>query len=68
MFQIASTITDRIAKAHVVRFDGAYLELKLEKKEGLTFGKLYGILEQLKTELPIREYSCKLSTLEQIFV
>ncbi len=63
-----TTVTEKIASAHVIRFDGAYLELNLEQKNQLTYGKITEIMEELKATLPIREYSCRLPSLEQIYI
>lgn len=51
----------------VVSFDGQYLVLRIQQKDELTYGRLYTIMEELQKRLPLKEYSCKQATLEQIF-
>ena len=59
MSHLVAELSERIAKTQVINYDGSYLQLRLEQKVELTYGKVYGLLEQLQSNHPIREYSCK---------
>lgn len=45
---IVAELSEKIAKTQVISYDGSYLQLRLEPKVELTFGKVYGMLEHLK--------------------
>jgi ATP-binding cassette subfamily A (ABC1) protein 3 len=46
---------------------GSYYKFKLEKREDITIGGLFGKIEDAKDALKIEEYSLSQTTLEQIF-
>jgi hypothetical protein len=52
-------LSEKVSDTSVISFDGSYLVLRLQKKQGLTYGALYGFMEQLKERFAIKEYSCK---------
>ena len=68
MSLIAADLTEHISVATINKFDGSYLQLRLDKNDRISYGKIYGYLEKMQQMHPIREYSCKQASLEQIFV
>lgn len=56
---IVQNLTEEISFTEVIAFDGSYLVLRLEKIAGLTYGRLYAMMEQFKIKYAIKEYSCK---------
>jgi hypothetical protein len=64
---IVKDLSSEISYTSVIQFDGSYLVVRLRKKHGLSYGKLYGYMEILRNKFAIKEYSCKKATLEQIF-
>jgi len=53
-------------KAHVMNYDGGYFSLEVTERR-MTFGQIYALIEGMKLRHNIKEYSCKLATLEEIF-
>lgn len=60
-------LTEKVSETSVISFDGAYLVLRLMKKDSLSYGQLYATMQGLMDRFAIKEYSCKQATLEQIF-
>jgi len=52
--------------SYVKNFDGAYFAIELTKCN-MSFGQIYAFMESMKSRHFIKEYSCKLSSLEEIF-
>ena len=65
---VVADLTEHISQTTIKHFDGSYLQLRLDKNERISYGKIYGYLEKMQQRHPIREYSCKQASLEQIFV
>ena len=52
----------------VLEHYGNYFRFRLEKEEGISIGRLFGLVEDFKDNLKIvNEYSVSQTTLEQIF-
>ena len=50
----------------VKSYDGSYFAIEVTKCE-MSFGQIYALIESMKAKYFIKEYSCKLSSLEEIF-
>lgn len=50
----------------IQNFDGAYFVMKVSQCE-MTFGGIYSFIESIKERYQIKEYSCKMSSLEEVF-
>ena len=53
-------------KARVMNYDGAYFVLEVTGCQK-SFGQMYAFIESIKDKCQIREYSCKLTSLEEVF-
>ena len=47
-------------------FDGAYFVVKVSGMR-MTYGAIYSFIESVKERFYVKEYSCKLSSLEEVF-
>lgn len=65
--RLIQELTETVSETSVIAFDGAYLVLRLIKKDSLSYGQLYAKMQQLQDKYAIQAYSCKQATLEQIF-
>lgn len=66
MASIISRLEGRGMTATIKNYDGSYFALEVTKCK-MSFGKIYALLESMKDQYFIKEYSCKLSSLEEIF-
>ena len=53
-------------KARVMNYDGAYFVLEVTGCRQ-SFGQIYAFIESIKERCQIKEYSCKLTSLEEVF-
>ncbi len=63
---ITADLSQQIAATSLIKFDGSYVHLRIGPHAN-SCGFVFGVLEDLKTRHPIREYNCKQSSLEMIF-
>jgi hypothetical protein len=63
---IVNHLSAKASEASVKRLDGSNALIRLSRNER-TYGYMFGLLESIKSRFFIREYSCQLSTLEQVF-
>lgn len=49
---------DKISHTDLIKFDGNYVHLRI-KPHSKSIGYMFGVIEDLKTRHPIREYSCR---------
>lgn len=63
---IVRQFRELIAPTDLIKFDGNYVHLRI-KPHSNSIGFMFGIIEDLKSRHPIREYSCRQSSLEMIF-
>lgn len=66
MANIIVAIETKGIKTKLKKFDGSSFALELSKCE-MSFGQIYAFMEFLKAQNSIKEYSCKLTSLEEIF-
>ena len=66
MASIIGRLEGRGMNATIKNYDGSYFALEVTKCK-MSFGKIYAYLESMKDQYFIKEYSCKLSSLEEIF-
>ena len=66
MASVISHIEANQMKARVQNYDGANFVLELFDCK-LTFGQIYAYMEGIKDQYNIKEYSCKHSSLEEVF-
>lgn len=57
--RIVQELNEKVSECSVISFDGAYLVLRLMKKESLSYGQLYATMQGLMGRFAIKEYSCK---------
>ena len=63
---IINEMCEKASEATLKKLDGAYAHISLEKNTK-SYGFMFGLMETLKMQFPIKEYSCQQSTLEQVF-
>ena len=66
MAGIINQIEMKGMKARVQNYDGAYVVMEVSQCK-MSFGQIYAFMESLKLRYNIKEYSCKLSSLEEVF-
>lgn len=66
MAAIMHEIEAKGMRSKVKNYDGAYFILEVTNCQ-MSFGKIYAFIESFAHKHSIREYSCKKSSLEEIF-
>ena len=64
---ISQWLEKEFRNIRLIEHYGSYYKFKLEKREDITIGGLFGKIEDAKEGLKIEEYSLSQTTLEQIF-
>jgi hypothetical protein len=55
---ITSDLSEQVAATSLIKFDGSFVHLRIDSHVN-SCGFVFGVLEDLKTRHPIREYNCK---------
>ena len=66
-FNIHEWLENEFKNVSLIEHYGSYYKFKLEKRNDISIGALFGKIEDVKVQLKIEEYSLSQTTLEQIF-
>ena len=53
-------------KSFIKNYDGAYVSIEINNCD-MSFGKIYAFMESIRARNSIKDFSCKLSSLEEVF-
>lgn len=67
LFTLIKGLLSQFEKVTISEYWGNAFQLKIEKKENVTVGYLFGYLDSKKDECNVNEYSISQTSLEQIF-
>ena len=66
MASVLNDLEQKGMRAKIQNYDGAYFIMKVTECQ-MSFGGIYSLIESIKDRYQIKDYSCKMSSLEEVF-